>query len=176
VLITGVASVAVAAAVIFRSYRRFSCWWWIMHPHTVWFRRNWYQPVEDDSSCCLVDTFVRPYCSSCCTSAGAERAKLRRGGTACFWTMLDGAKAHRRVSSLLILARVNEDAIRLMFVLRIQCCCLYNRYWGRWCRSGASHRSIRRLLCCCGSFLCCCCQNTPEDRFKIDAIVLERVN
>jgi len=31
-------------------------------------------------------------------------SKLRRGGTACCWTMLDGAEAHCHVSSLLILA------------------------------------------------------------------------
>ena len=40
------------------------------------------RPVDDVASCCLVDTKARPYYSSCCTSAGAVRAKRHRDSTA----------------------------------------------------------------------------------------------
>jgi len=70
--------------------------------HIVWFRRDWYRPVEDDASCYLVDTFAPAFLLLYCTSVGAMRAKRRRDSTACFWMMLDGAEAHRRVLSLLI--------------------------------------------------------------------------
>jgi len=30
----------------------------MMHPNFVWFRHNWYRPVDDDANCYLVNTFA----------------------------------------------------------------------------------------------------------------------
>jgi len=51
--------------------------------HIVWFRRDWYRPVEYDASNQLVLHFRASILLAACTSAGAERAKRRRDSTAC---------------------------------------------------------------------------------------------
>jgi len=70
--------------------------------YIIWFNCNWYPPAEFDASNQLVLQFCTRIPFTSCTSVGAVRVKFHRSGTACFWTMLDGAVAHHRVSSLCV--------------------------------------------------------------------------